>query len=483
VAELVARAAAAPEDLPPLSVLVEASHRLFAAPQQSWADADLEPLVRARGNPELAAHARERIATRTANAAAVAAWAAKAGQLDPEVATEALAHFSMALSIGLAILDPVATVRPQVAQWDALMARIGLAMAPHHVDDTSTYDVSAPWRLRVDLPDRPGSLSRLVGALGALHVYSVEVRVDEGADGRRGVYLALLAPPDVSPDVILAAAESCGTDAYITVGSPDDGRDILARTLDGATRLVRHPEEAPLIAAALVGADRVQVIDATEGVDDQPNVLRLQWTTDRHVLLHRTWGPFSRTEQVRASSLLRLSAAVGSADDAAAAGWVHEVRSGTVWIRLARPEDAQAVAAMHERCSERTRFQRYFSLREWPELQLRRLAGGHRGASLVVQPKDGTVVGLGNVFPDPDADDDTPTAEIALLVEDAHQGAGIGRALLGRMLEVAPRMGFTAVVAHVLADNRGMHHLLEQTGLAWTTRISEGVAEMRADLR
>jgi GNAT superfamily N-acetyltransferase len=232
-----------------------------------------------------------------------------------------------------------------------------------------------------------------------------------------------------------------------------------------------------------VGADRVQVIDATEGLDDQPNVLRLQWTTDRHVLLHRTWGPFSRTEQVRASSLLRLSAVVGTHDDAAATGWVHEVRQGTVWIRLARPEDAQAVAAMHERCSEQTRFQRYFSLREWPELQLRRLAGGHRGASLVVQPKDGTVVGLGNVFPDPDAPDGTPTAEIALLVEDAYQAGGIGRALLGRMLEVAPLMGFTAVVAHVLADNRRMAHLLEQTGLTWTTTVSEGVSEMRASLR
>jgi RimJ/RimL family protein N-acetyltransferase/DNA-binding transcriptional regulator YbjK len=480
-AELVARAAADPEALPPLSVLVEAGHRLFAAPQQSWADADLEALVRARGNPDLQQHARERIAERSGNAATLVAWATGSGQLDHQVPAEALTHFAMALSVGLAIMDPVATVRPSVEQWDALMIRIGLALAPADAEDAPGHDLGARWRLRVDLPDRPGSLSRLIRALGALHVHAVEVRVDEGEAGRRGVYVVVLAPPDVSPDVILAAAESVGSDAYITTGSADDGRDILARTLDGATRLVRHPDEAPVIAGALVGADRVEVIEATVGIDEQPNVLRLQWTTDRHVLLHRDWGPFTHTEQVRASALLRLSAAVGGTPgDAAPAGWIDQVRGGTVWIRLARPEDADDVAAMHERCSERTRYQRYFSLQEWRDVQLRRLSGGHRGATLVVMSREGRIVGLGNVFPDPGADERTPTAEIALLVEDAHQGQGIGRILLRRMLQVTPQMGFTHVVAHVLADNRPMQHLLDATGLAWTTRITEGVAEMRA---
>ncbi|MCU0302214.1 MAG: GNAT family N-acetyltransferase [Candidatus Nanopelagicales bacterium] len=483
VADLVARAAAAPDRMPPLSVLVEAGHRLFAAPQQSWADGDLEAMVRARGNPELAELARERIATRTANARAVAEAAIRSGQLDPHVATDALTHFSMALSVGLALVDPVATVRPRVTEWDALMTRIGLALAPHRGEEGHDYDVSAPWRLRVTLSDRPAALSRLVGALGALHTYTVDLRIDEARDGERGVYVALVAPPDVSPDVILAAAQSTGTDAYITVGSPDDARDILTRTLDGATRLVRHPEEAPLIAGALVGADRTEVIDATEGIDEQPNVLRLQWTTDRHVLLHRDWGPFTATEQVRASALLRLSAAVGGIpDDPGPAGWIDQVRGDTVWIRLARPEDADAVAAMHDRCSERTRYQRYFSLQAWRDVQLRRLAGGHRGATLVVMSRDGRIVGLGNVFPDPDADAELPTAEIALLVEDAHQGQGIGRVLLRRMLQITPLMGFTHVVAHVLADNRGMLHLLDGTGLSWTTRVQEGVAVMRAEL-
>jgi hypothetical protein len=34
---------------------------------------------------------------------------------------------------------------------------------------------------------------------------------------------------------------------------------------------------------------------------------------------------------------------------------------GTVWIRLARPEDSDAVAAMHERCSESSLYRRYLT--------------------------------------------------------------------------------------------------------------------------
>ena len=92
--------------------------------------------------------------------------------------------------------------------------------------------------------------------------------------------------------------------------------------------------------------------------------------------------------------------------------------------------------------------------------------------------RDGAIVALGNVFPE--SPEDANTAEIALIVEDAHQGTGVGTALLRRMLQVAPTMGFIHVVAHVLADNAGMKHLLGTTGLTWTTTVEAGVASMTA---
>jgi L-amino acid N-acyltransferase YncA len=255
----------------------------------------------------------------------------------------------------------------------------------------------------------------------------------------------------------------------------------MSRTLDGATQLVKHPEEAPGVAGALVAADSVEVIDALEGRDDQPGLLRLQWTTDRHVLLRREWCPFTRSEQVRASALLRLSAAIArmSGSDEQT-GWIERVKGGTVWIRLARPEDAEHVAQMHERSSERTKYLRYFSNVEWRDLQLRRLSGGHRGATLVAMSSDGQIIGLGNVFPEGPPEEQT--AEIAVMVEDAFQGSGIGRALMKRMLEVAEQLGFEHVAASMIAENTGIKKLLESTGLQWRASVSDGISHWTADL-
>jgi RimJ/RimL family protein N-acetyltransferase len=253
--------------------------------------------------------------------------------------------------------------------------------------------------------------------------------------------------------------------------------------LDAATELITNPGSAPLAAAALVEADRFEVIDATEGEDDAAGVLRLQWTPDRHVVLHRDWAPFAWAEQTRASALLRLAAAIaGSESNAEVPGWVEPVKGdGTVWIRFGRPEDADAVAAMHERCSERTRYRRYLTgVNQWRDLSLRRLAGGHRGATLVVMSEDGSIVGLGNVFPDEPGDGHP--AELAEIIEDAYQGRGIGTRLLRHMLELAQRLGFRSVVATLLAENAEMLALLEATGLDWTRELEDSVFTMRAPL-
>lgn len=481
VADLVSQAAAHPDRTPPLSALIEAAHRLMTDPSAGWSPLELELIARARDDEELHAVAAERVAHRSDNAKAVAASSRAAGGIDPALSDNAIVHLSMALSLGMAMLDPVAIHRPSAAEWDALMARIGVAVAPGEMLLAPEYEVSTRWRVRVDIPDRPGGIARLLRAMAALHVYAVYLQVVGSGDGRRTIDLGLAAPPHVSEGVIRAAAESAGSNAYVGDGADDSGADLLTRTIDGATHLVKHPEDAPAITAALVSADRVEVIDATEGVDDTTDVLRLQWTPHRHVLLHRSWAPFARTEQARASAVLRLATAVARlAGDEDLGGWIEPVRGGTVWIRLARPEDAHAVAAMHERSSERSRYQRYFSLTNWREIQLRRLSGGHRGATLVAMSRDGLIVGLGNLFPEGPGDE--RTAEIALLVEDAQQGTGVGTVLLRRMLELAPRLGFASVSAHVLAENKGMIRMLERTGLAWRRTVSEGVVAMTAAL-
>ena len=276
---------------------------------------------------------------------------------------------------------------------------------------------------------------------------------------------------------------SAGSNGHITEGSLDDSYDLPTRVLDGATELVTNPGSAPLAAATLVEADHFEVTGATVGEDDSTDVLRLQWTPDRHVVLHRHWAPFAgprRPGRPPCSGSPRPSRA--SRGTPRRCGWVEPVKGGgTVWIRLARPEDAEAVEAMHGRCSEKSRYQRYFSpVNEWRDVNLRRITGGHRGATLVVMSEEGAIVGLGNVFPD--SPGDGRAAEVAMIVEDAYQGRGVGTRLLRHMLEFAERLGFAEITATVLAENTGMLRVLEAPGLSWTKELEQGVLTMRAPL-
>ena len=483
-ADRVAAAVAHPGAAPPLAVLLEAAGEIFAAPERSWNILELEALTRAHRDDDVRALEAARVSQRWANVKTVAEQSRRAGGVDAAVDVDAFVHFAMAVSVGLAMVDPVVDRRPSQANWNALMARIGAALAPAELLLAAEHEARTPWRLRIDIPDRPGGLARLIRTLSTLHVSVVATAVLGSGEGTRTIDLAVTVPEAVSADVLLAAAMAAGSNGYLTKGSPDDDLDLPTRVLDGATELVTNPGSAPLAAATLVEADHFEVTDATEGEDDAADVLRLQWTADRHVVLQRDWAPFARAEKTRASALLRLAAAIAEAEgDTQALGWVEPMRDGgTVWIRLARPGDADAVAAMHERCSEQSLYRRYLTgVGEWRELALRRLSGGHRGATLVAMSEEGAIVGLGHVFPDA-SEGDVHTAEIAVIVEDAYQGRGIGTRLLRHMLELAERLGFTDVVGTVLAENTGMQRVLEATGLDWTRELNESVLTMRARL-
>jgi AcrR family transcriptional regulator/RimJ/RimL family protein N-acetyltransferase len=480
-ADRIARAVEAPHELPPLAAIVAAGAAVFAAPEDSWDLLELEALTRSHRDTELREIESVRIQGRWDNMRAVVRRVRDAGGIDGDVDDDALAHFSLTLSVGLAMLDPVIGHKPTQLNWDAMIARIGTAMAPPRMLLRAEHEPRQYWRILIDVPDRPGGVDMFIRAMAALYGYTVAVYVVGSGEGTRTLDMRLTAPSSVTEETLLSAATSAGRNARISPGSPDDALDLPTRILDASAELVTNPGWAPYVAMQLVAADHVEVVRATKGQDDGPDVLRLQWTPERHVLLRRTWAPFTRVEQARASALLRLSAAIAVAEgDADAQGWVEPVKDGTVWIRLAHPEDAEAVGAMHRRCSDRTLYLRYVSSGDWHEIQMRRLSGGHSGATLVAIGDDGTVIGLGNVFPERPGDN--VTAEIAVLVEDSHQGQGVGTALLRRQIRMAERMGFSEVVAVVLTENGSMTRMLGRTGLAWTTQIQEGSSTMRAPL-
>lgn len=94
--------------------------------------------------------------------------------------------------------------------------------------------------------------------------------------------------------------------------------------------------------------------------------------------------------------------------------------------------------------------------------------------------EEGAIVGLGNVFPDEPGDGHA--AEIAVIIEDSYQGRGLGTRMIRHMLGLAEDLGFEEVVATVLEENAGMLHVLEATGLSWTSERERGALTMRARL-
>lgn len=333
----------------------------------------------------------------------------------------------------------------------------------------------SPWRARVEVPNSPEAVAAMLHGLAQCRIAVVSLfahaQVD---DAMQLVDMFLVAPADVTQETITELLSETSSQVVVAHGIPEDAEDIATRVLYLASRLVDDPASAPQAAAELVLARSWEVTPATEGDAISAHVMRLQWTPDRHVILRRYTAAFTRTERDRASALLALvaSAAVvrGVEDDF---GWSAD--GDGVVTRLARPGDTDAVARLHDRCSESTLFQRYFApVSEWRSEQLRRITGGHRGATLVLV-HDNEVIGLGNVFPD--ESEASAVAEIALMIDDAHQGAGRGRLLLERLVSLARRMGFTHVLAYVLADNPRMQHVLETSGLEWDHGVDPQLGE------
>jgi GNAT superfamily N-acetyltransferase len=124
-----------------------------------------------------------------------------------------------------------------------------------------------------------------------------------------------------------------------------------------------------------------------------------------------------------------------------------------VEIRLIRADDAERLCRLFYRLSPETVYRRFFTLYSHPPAHaVRDLADlDHDRRDAVVAVDGGEVVGVGRyaaLAAEPD------TAEVAVVVEDAYQGQGLGRRLLDCATSLARLHGFRTLSATVLADNR-----------------------------
>jgi len=148
-----------------------------------------------------------------------------------------------------------------------------------------------------------------------------------------------------------------------------------------------------------------------------------------------------------------------------------------IHIRAIKADDKQRLAELHGRLSSEAIYYRFLGAKK-------RLTSGelvylteldfHRQAALVaILQANGSerIAGVGRYACEPGGPDDR--ADVALTVEDAEQGRGIGTLLLKHLMRVARAMGVTRFDAHLLSDNVRMIRLLERTGLV-LDRVATG---------
>jgi RimJ/RimL family protein N-acetyltransferase len=140
------------------------------------------------------------------------------------------------------------------------------------------------------------------------------------------------------------------------------------------------------------------------------------------------------------------------------------------------PTDAARLERFHSRLSERTTFLRYFSPhpRLSPQEVARFTRVDHHDREAMVATDGEEIVGVARF----DRVGGTGRrAEVAVVVEDAWQGRGVGTALLEVLADRASEEGVDELFAETLAENTRMRRVFSRLGWA-TAGFDQGVAEL-----
>ena len=131
-----------------------------------------------------------------------------------------------------------------------------------------------------------------------------------------------------------------------------------------------------------------------------------------------------------------------------------------VTTRPVRPDDAPLFCRLWDRLSPETVYRRFHAPLRRPPAEAHRLVEvDHDLREALVAVIGGEVVGVARYDRSPA---DPGTADVAVVVEDAWQGVGVGRQLLGELTELAARRGVRRLTADVQADNDRMVGLVRR---------------------
>jgi GNAT superfamily N-acetyltransferase len=146
-----------------------------------------------------------------------------------------------------------------------------------------------------------------------------------------------------------------------------------------------------------------------------------------------------------------------------------------VWIRPLRLNDREALTELYGRLEEQSRYQRFFACparlpASWADGLLE---PSPRRLGLVAEPVGDPqrIVALADYTVSADAE----SAEVGLLVEDAWQHNGLGRALFNHLLVLGESRGIRSFVAYVHWSNLRVIHGLRSIATIVSRAVEDGV--------
>lgn len=329
--------------------------------------------------------------------------------------------------------------------------------------------MTATWRLRVELTDRPGALARLTTSLAARDCNILALTVLPVPDGVIDD-LVVRVPAELRPaDLVMIVREIGGRCAGITAADVTELTDAPTFALRAITRLADGSASYAETVRALMDADSADATLAERG----PVSVRAADGGD--ITVRRGWAPFTEVELARAGALADLVTAMGATDAQAV---VTDDGAGVV-LRDGRPADADSVAAMHDRCSRASLFARYHAgTRTIPRRLLHRLLAPPRGRT-VVGLVGHQVIAVGQLI----NTDHPQIGEVSLLVEDDWQGKGVGSALLTHLARMARAAGHTELFGWCLPGEQGLSRAAHRAGFEVAIRHEDNLLRVALSTR
>ncbi|GAA3126789.1 L-amino acid N-acyltransferase YncA [Kribbella aluminosa] len=278
------------------------------------------------------------------------------------------------------------------------------------------------WKIRTELADRPGALAELAARCGADDINILHLEVFTSETGAVDELVVSTRVGWTADDLAALVAEAGCVRTTVRPCQADVLHDAPTRYLRAVLRLIDDPVS----------------------VDDELGNLQ-------------GFDEYTPAEWARADALVEIAGRLAERSDTPDG---PRPGSGVPDLRTATVEDADAVVAMHDRCSYESRTRRYHV--PMPKLTARtaRHLSAPAGGVSIVACVDGAVIGMATAAPWEELG--STTMEVAVLVEDGWQGQGLGLRLLREVVNGARALGADRVVCMVQPENHAMLRTLER---------------------